>query len=75
VSSGKLSGRSNRACAPMTESVPVPVRSLRILPRSSHEAQQVVILTHEIKLGMPHERAVCHPIVAFIRTPGADVSN
>ena len=40
VSSGKLIARSNRICAPNTERVPVPVRSVLVAPRASTVASR-----------------------------------
>ena len=41
VSSGKLSRKSKRACAPKTESVPVPVRSVRGRPALQNKPEKV----------------------------------
>ena len=46
VSSGKPSRRSKRACAPKTESVPVPVRSAFGFPVFEDEPEEIVIFAH-----------------------------
>ena len=46
VRSGKVSRKSKRACAPKTESVPVPVRSSFGLPVFEHEPEEIEIWPH-----------------------------